>query len=110
MQITGRIAEILPLQSGQGKNGKPWSKQDFIIETDGEYPKSVCFTAWGEKIIPNIGTSVTVRFDPESREYNGKWYTDLKAWKIESDGNIAGTPPPVEVPDDMASVSDDLPF
>ena len=111
MQLTGKITKILPLQSGQGKKGE-WKKQDFVIETNGEYPKKVCFTAWGDKTnhIPNIGTGVTVSFDPESREYNGKYYTDLKAWKIESDGNIAVTPPPVQVPDDMDSVSDDLPF
>ena len=112
MQITGRITQIPPLQSGQGKN-REWKKQSFVIETeDQKYPKLICFDAWNDAIehIPTIGRKLTVAFNPESREYNGKYYTDLKAWKIESDGAIAATPPPVEVPDDMDSVSDDLPF
>lgn len=84
MDITGRITNILPLQSGQGKNGE-WKKQEFVIETTGQYPKKVCFTLWGDKIDAaglKLEEVVTVSFDPESREYNGKWYTDLKAWRV----------------------------
>lgn len=94
MEITGRIIQLLPLQTGQGKNGV-WKKQDFVIETDGQYPKKVCISAWGDKISENVlveGKEVTVSFDIESREFNGRWYTDVKAWKVEAGSGSAETP------------------
>ena len=86
MDIKGRVLQLLPLQTGEGKNGT-WKKQDFVIETDGQYPKKVCISAWGDKInegVLKVGNEVNVSFDIESREYNGRWYTDVKAWKIDS--------------------------
>lgn len=84
MDITGKITHILPLQTGAGKNGE-WRKQEFVIETQGQYPKKICFALWGDKIDAaglKLEDVVTVSFDPESREYNNKWYTDLKAWRV----------------------------
>ena len=86
MEISGKIVQLLALQSGAGKNGV-WKKQEFILETSGEYTKKICFSLWGDKIDQSPlsqGNSVKVSFDIESREYNGKWYTDAKAWKVES--------------------------
>ena len=85
MEITGKVSEILELVSGQGKNGE-WKKQNFILEIPGKYPKKVCIVLWGEKIdearlVP--GEEIRASVDVESREYNGRWYTDVKAWKIE---------------------------
>lgn len=88
MDIKGRVIQLLALQTGEGKNGT-WKKQDFVIETDGQYPKKVCISAWGDKINESalqIGNEVNISFDVESREYNGRWYTDLKAWKIDALG------------------------
>ena len=85
MQLTAKLVQLLPLQTGTGKNGQ-WKKQDIIVETDGTYPKKVCISIWGDKInesVLKIGEQLSVSFDVESREYNGKWYTDVKAWKIE---------------------------
>lgn len=85
MEITGKIVQLLPLQTGQGKNGV-WKKQDFVIETEGQYPKKICISAWGDKISESVlvaGKEVTVSFDLESREFNGRWYTDVRAWKVE---------------------------
>jgi hypothetical protein len=76
------------LQTGQGKNGQ-WRKQDIIIETQGQYPKKVCISIWGDKINESqlqIGNELNVSFDVESREYNGRWYTDVKAWKVDGAG------------------------
>ena len=76
---------LLTPQTGSGKNG-PWKKQDFVIETTDTYPKKVCLAAWGDKIDLNKikpGQTVKVLFDVESREYNGKWYTDLKAYGLQ---------------------------
>ena len=89
MQLTAKLIEVLAIQTGQGKNGE-WKKQDIIVETDGQYPKKVCVSIWGDKINEGqlqIGNSLQIDFDIESREYNSKWYTDIKAWKIE----VAGT-------------------
>lgn len=85
MEITGEIIAILPLVEGQGKNG-PWFKQDNIIEVPGQYPKKVCFSLWGNKIDEynlQAGQKVTAHIDIESREYNSRWYTEVKAWKVE---------------------------
>jgi hypothetical protein len=93
MQLTAKLTQLLPIQTGSGKNGE-WKKQDIIVETDGQYPKKVCISIWGDKINEGqlqIGNLMKIDFDIESREYSGKWYTDIKAWKIEL-ANIENTP------------------
>ena len=95
MDIKGRVIQLLALQTGEGKNGT-WKKQDFVIETDGQYPKKVCISAWGDKINESalqVGNEINVSFDVESREYNGRWYTDLKAWKIDTLGATSSEQP-----------------
>lgn len=84
MELTATITQILPLVTGQGKNGE-WQKQEFIVETkSGEYTKKLCLSLWGDKIVPmSVGQQVKIQFDVESREYNSRWYTECKAWKIE---------------------------
>jgi len=84
MELTGKIIKILPLQSGKSAKGE-WQKQDFIIETQSQYPKKICISAWNSKFDLNshLETFVKVSIDIESREYNERWYTDVKAWKIE---------------------------
>ena len=87
MQLTAKLIQLLPLQTGTGKNGE-WRKQDVIVETDGQYPKKVCISIWGDKIDNSqlvVGNVLTIDFDLESREYNGRWFTDIKAWKVTSD-------------------------
>ena len=82
MEITGRIIKVLPLQSGQGKTGNAWKKQEYVIEYGDQYPKQVCFNLWGDKVDQysiQDGEIITVHFDVESREFNGKYYTDVKA-------------------------------
>ena len=116
-EISGKIFTILPSQSGQGQNGN-WVKQQFVIETATDrYPKKICFVAWNDKaeMIARMktGDEVKVAFDLESREYNGRWYTDAKAWKIEtvsaasSSGNESSSVPAEEMP---LPPADDLPF
>ena len=88
MEINGKIIELLPEKSGQSANGT-WRKQEYILETNSQYPKKVCFMAWGDKIDQfaiKQGESLVVSVDLESREYNGRWYTDVKAWKVSRDG------------------------
>ncbi len=126
MEITGRIIQKLDLQTGTSAKGA-WQKQDFIIETNDKFPKKVCITGWAEKVDElnryNINDAVRLSVNVESREFNGKWYTDVKFWKIEPAGE-AGTSssqenpresvsqaPAIEEFNDFGSeTSDDLPF
>jgi hypothetical protein len=88
MQLTAKLTQLLPVQTGSGKNGQ-WKKQDIIVETDGKYPKKVCLCVWGDKIDLSqvkIGQQLNLSFDIESREFNGRWYTDLKVFKLETEG------------------------
>lgn len=85
MEITGKIVQSLPKQTGNAKNGSTWEKQEYIIEVPGQYPKKVCFNLWGDKIAKfNVqdGDEVSISVDIESREYLGRWYTDIRAWNI----------------------------
>ena len=114
MELKGKVIQLLQPQTGMGKKGQ-WKKQEFIVETQAQYPKKVCLSAWGDKIDQYnlaVGDMVNVSVDLESREYNGRWYTEARAWKLEkgSAGSFA-TPPPTEEPYAVdASPSDDLPF
>lgn len=86
MNITAKLIQILPMQTGTGKNGS-WRKQEYIFETETQYPKKICISLWGDKIDENkvaIGQKYDVAFDLESKEFNGKWYTEVRAWKITS--------------------------
>lgn len=113
MEVKGRIFQILEAISGQSARGA-WKKQEFVIETMDQYPKKICFSVWNDKIALdtfNSNTVLNVHFNAESREYNGRWYTDLGAWKvdIEDASSIAADmpPPPVEV---VQPEEDGLPF
>lgn len=73
MHLTAKLLYLLPSQTGTGKNGE-WKKQDIIVETDGQYPKKICISVWGDKINSAIlqeGNLLKIDFDIESREYNG---------------------------------------
>lgn len=120
MEKTGTIIHILPLKTGEGKNGT-WKKQEFVLETEEQFKKKICFQVWGDKIDTSKiveGSKVTVSLDVESREYNGNWYADIKAWKIDvlEPGAMPSNSdqPPSLTPDDFPafddSISDDLPF
>jgi hypothetical protein len=114
MQLTARLVQLLPLQTGTGKNGQ-WKKQDIIVETDATYPKKICVSIWGDKIDAGqlqAGNMLKIDFDVESREFNGRWYTDVKAWKIEAAGNSPASPAKVtgNLGPENSSNDDDLPF
>jgi hypothetical protein len=120
MELKGKLVQVQPLVTGEGKNGT-WKKQEIIIETGDQYPKKICIEVWGDKINENqliVGNELNISADIESREYNGKWYTGVKAWKIEVAHNAASTGSqmftgdPVQPPSDMFndSESDNLPF
>jgi hypothetical protein len=121
MELKGKVIQMLPVQTGMGKKGQ-WKKQEFIVETQAQYPKKVCLSAWGDKIDQfgiAEGDMVNVSVDLESREYNGRWYTEARAWKLEKSGSGgAGNGKSSSSNDSFgdepfqsgASSTDDLPF
>ncbi|MBP3586247.1 MAG: DUF3127 domain-containing protein [Paludibacteraceae bacterium] len=88
MEVSGKIIQVLPLQSGISKtSGNPWQLQAYVLETQEQYPRKVHFEIFGEDRIKNnaceMDELVTVSFDIESREFNGRWYTSIRAWKVQ---------------------------
>lgn len=111
MNITGKVTHRLPVQSGESQRG-PWQKVGVIIDTLDQYPKQICFTCWGDlcdmaKTLKQ-GEVITAAINIESREYNGNWYTDVRAWKIERGQTAQQTAPVHQEP--AMEESDDLPF
>jgi len=91
LKVRGVVTEILPEEVGVSVAGKDWKKQEFVIETEGQYPKNICFTLFGDKtdLLSTIshGMTVDVSFNVESREHNGRWFHNINAWKIISANN-----------------------
>jgi hypothetical protein len=87
MKITGKLVKFLPVKEGDTSKGH-WVKSGIVVEYGDDYPKQVTVTVLGEEkmgmlVGHNPGDTVTVTAVPESRVYNGKWYTDLKMIRIE---------------------------
>jgi Domain of unknown function (DUF3127) len=97
LEIEGSLIKVLPEETGQGQKGV-WVKQNFVIETEEQYPKKVCFTAWGDKAADlktyTLGEKLKVTFSVESREYNERWYSDIRAYRIDVLGSGGGTSSP----------------
>lgn len=124
MEIKGKIILALPEMSGVSKSGNNWKKREYVLETIETYPKKVHFDFFGERADQyplNVGDNITLSFDIESREYNGRWYTGIRGWKAEKEGatapiaepNFGGvTPPPAVDPFTSApgAPEDDIPF
>jgi len=113
MEIIGKLIQKLPLESGISKTGNSWQKQEFVIETLEQYPRKICANLWGERTAVletlNIDDKVVMYFDLESREFNGKWYTDVKASRLDP---VAGNPQmqtPQSAPQQYAAPANDLP-
>ena len=128
LNISGIVLNILPLQTGTSKAGNQWQKQDFILETGGQYPRKVCICLFGDNVAKfplQVGQSVTASVDIESREFNGRWYTDVRAWNVVYNGQQQGAPAPAptatapktqakgaaaQAPAGAPAAADDLPF
>jgi len=130
LEIEGTLKQKLASQSGTSARGN-WAKQDFVLEyQDGNYPSDICFTAWGEDKVADlnnyqVGDKMKVAFNIKAREYNGRWYNDLRVWKFMAPGQAAApaaapaapqypAAAPVVAPaptlDDMPGETDDMPF
>ena len=130
LELEGRIVRKLGVQTGTSARGA-WSKQEFVFEyQEGNFPTQVCMNVWGEDKVREldkyqVNDKVKISFNLSSREYNGRWYTDVRAWRIEpagaarpaspeqpADGYPAPTGAPMPSIDDMSVPADDedLPF
>jgi hypothetical protein len=87
MDISGKIIAVLPEQGGTSRNGNEWKKQEYVLETHEQYPKKICFQIFGADKIAQAaiqtGEELTVHFDIDSREYQGRWFTNINAWRVE---------------------------
>lgn len=88
MEITGKIIAVLPANSGvSARTGNPWMSQEYVIETHDQYPKKMCFRIFGEDRIKQFniqsGEELTVSFDVDAHEYNGRWFNQINAWKVD---------------------------
>ena len=125
MEITGKIIAALEPRSGVSKtSGSPWMTQEFVLETINEqYPKKMVFNIFGEDKIQqaaiSVGDVVVVSFDINAREYNGRWYNDVRAWRVSHDvpGNSPVGQAPMAAPVAASAPefapsndNDDLPF
>lgn len=124
LDVIGKIIQVMDPVRGTSKAGKDWVKQEFILETQETYPKKICIGMMGDKTSEiskyRVEDMVKVHLNIESREYNGKWYTNVNAWKIEqaaASGNGASSNSPSASPESEMNYSpsndaggDDLPF
>ena len=125
MEISGKIIAALPEVGGTSKAGNAWRKREYVLETQETYPKKVAFNFFGDRIDQYplaVGDDVTVSFDLESREFNGRWYTDVRGYKAVKNGAAAAGAQPADfppapadfppAPTDLpaAGPNDDLPF
>lgn len=104
MKVTGKLTKVLALEQGTSKAGKEWVKRSFVIDTGDQYNPELCIETFGEekvKMLSNVaeGDQVEVSINLSSREYKGRYYTQVSAWKIEV---MAST--------DAQPVEEDLPF
>jgi len=127
MEIAGKIIQILPSQTGEGRNGT-WTKQEYVLEfKDGSFMKKLAFTVFGAEKIAQFaikeGEDIKVSINIESREYNGKFYHDVRAWRIDrvsaASASSSSTPSTQDTPwaayegsatNAPINESDDLPF
>ena len=139
LELEGKIKTKLPAQGGTSSRGA-WTRQDFVVEyQDGNFPAEACFSAWGQERVDelaryNEGDAVKVSFNVRAREYGGRWYNDLRVWRLSAPGAQLEAPAPApraayqaapqpqapvpaapaptidDMPMDLGSGEDDLPF
>ena len=131
MEITGKIIAALEPRGGVSqRTGNNWKMQEFVIETLEQYPRKCMFNVFGEDRLNEmniqVGEILTVSFDIDAREYNGRWYNDIRAWRVVRGGGVAEAPaaaiPPAVEPatipapnslntaESAGESTDDLPF
>ncbi len=130
MEFEGKIIAVLEKRGGTSKAGNTWSCQEYVIENHDQYPKKMCFEVFGDEKINQFniqaGEELKIHFDVDAREWNGRWFNSLRAWRVErmpAAGTVPGEPQGVDAPAapagmpqataapaETAPESDELPF
>ena len=124
MELAGKVIAVLEPRGGVSKSGNQWKVQEYVIETHDQYPRRMCFDVFGEDKIQQfniqVGEELNVSFDIDAREWQGRWFNSIRAWKVERVNAAADAVPPMDAPfpplnaapvDFAASdEKDDLPF
>ena len=108
MEITGKIIAVLPANSGtSARTGNPWMSQTYVIETQGQYPKKLAFDVFGEERIKQFniqqGEELTVRFDIDAHEYQGRYFNQIRAFNVEKSGQQTTQQPTPQPTDNVAN-------
>lgn len=128
MEITGKITYVLPERSGTSARGE-WKAQSFVVETKDQYPRKMVFDVFGAERLQRFniksGDEVTVFFDIDAHEYQGRWFNNIRAYDVQrldaaaaqaagqaaaADPQAAPAPFPPAQPDAAGESTDDLPF
>jgi hypothetical protein len=124
MEIKGKIIVELPERGGVSQAGKEWMTKEFVLETEDRYPRRMLFSVFGRERIEQfniqLGEKLTVMFDIDSKEYNGRWYNSITAWKVERENQQPVATEAPAVPPQSSEIfnqhqndvpkNDDLPF
>ena len=110
-EVSGKIIAVLDKKSGvSNTTGNPWFSQQYVIETQEQYPKRLCFEVFGEDRIASFniqeGENITVSFDIDAREYQGRWYNSFRAWKVERANPVQDVQTQNETSDDLSFLDD----
>ena len=104
MELTGTIIAVLPAQSGVSqRTGNSWMKQDYVIEVPGQYPKKCTFNIFGEDRIKQFNIqpgeqNVTIQFDIDAHEYNGRWFNEIRCYNVIRAGQQQAAPAATQAP------------
>ena len=87
MELTGKIIAVMAAQSGvSARTGNAWMSQEYVIEVPGQYPRKCVFRLFGEDRIKQFniqqGEDLTIQFDIDAREYQGRWFNDIRAYNV----------------------------
>ena len=132
MELTGKIIAVMAAQSGvSARTGNSWMSQDYVIEVPGQYPRKCLFRIFGEDRIKQFniqqGEDLTIQFDIDAHEFNGRWFNDIRAYNIirgqvqqpsaapadaafPPAGGATSPFPPAQEPASEGGSADDLPF
>ena len=112
MELTGKIIAVLPANSGvSARTGNPWMSQEYVIEVPGQYPRKCLFRIFGEDRIKQfniqMGEDVTISFDIDAHEYNGRWFNEIRAYNVtRGAAPVAGAPQTAPFPPQQAAPQD----
>ena len=102
MELAGQVIAVLEPRGGVSKNGNEWKVQEYVIETHDQYPRRMCFDVFGADKIQQfniqVGEELNVFFDIDAREWQGRWFNSIRAWKVERVNADAQQMPPMDAP------------